>query len=226
MNYSRRKNTSLNLLTFHLTKYVEWIVVFYIHDNCPTFLLFILLICHNYFMCCSLDGLVSSLNALRIVMPHLFFPPQKKFSSRGIMNDHMKSSWPNLEQNFFLEGYNMGWSSYPVNFKKSSYNIFFAFSSDKMLLNYNLKIHLNASSWTCTCTDTCILSSSFHFLFFPLLFWWVQADKILEQLLGFISTFDLLGLKNYWDHLERRIFSHLEYTHAHNVNKLRISVLR
>ncbi|XP_030841451.1 WD repeat-containing protein 91 [Strongylocentrotus purpuratus] len=53
-----------------------------------------------------------------------------------------------------------------------------------------------------------------------------RADKILEQLLGFISTFDLLGLKNYWEHLERRIFSHLEYTHAHNVNKLRISVLR
>ncbi|XP_041476366.1 WD repeat-containing protein 91-like [Lytechinus variegatus] len=53
-----------------------------------------------------------------------------------------------------------------------------------------------------------------------------RADKILEQLLGFISTFDLLGLKNYWEHLERRIFSHLEYTHAHNVNKLRISILR
>ncbi|XP_071476056.1 WD repeat-containing protein 91-like [Diadema antillarum] len=53
-----------------------------------------------------------------------------------------------------------------------------------------------------------------------------RADKILDQLLGFISTYDLSGLKSYWDHLERRVFSHLEHTHAHNVNKLRISILR
>ncbi|XP_071487234.1 WD repeat-containing protein 91-like [Diadema antillarum] len=53
-----------------------------------------------------------------------------------------------------------------------------------------------------------------------------RADKILDQLLGYISTYDLSGLKSYWDHLERRVFSHLEHTHAHNVNKLRISILR
>ena len=55
---------------------------------------------------------------------------------------------------------------------------------------------------------------------------WKQADKILEQIMGFIASYDLQSLKSYWDHLERRVFCHLEYTHQHNVNKIRIGVLR
>ena len=44
--------------------------------------------------------------------------------------------------------------------------------------------------------------------------------------MGFIASYDLQSLKSYWDHLERRVFCHLEYTHQHNVNKIRIGVLR
>lgn len=51
-------------------------------------------------------------------------------------------------------------------------------------------------------------------------------DKVIDQLLQFIHSFDLLGLKEYWIYLDRRLFSRLEDIYKSTVNKLRTSLYR
>ena len=53
-----------------------------------------------------------------------------------------------------------------------------------------------------------------------------QVDKIVDQLLGYVWIYDLAGLQTFWEHLERRVFARLECSHAANVRKLEISLLR
>ncbi|KAJ8025531.1 WD repeat-containing protein 91 [Holothuria leucospilota] len=53
-----------------------------------------------------------------------------------------------------------------------------------------------------------------------------RADKIKDQILSYIQTHDLNGLRNLWKHLDRRIFSNLEYTHNANIRRIEISLLR
>ncbi|XP_033109772.1 WD repeat-containing protein 91-like [Anneissia japonica] len=53
-----------------------------------------------------------------------------------------------------------------------------------------------------------------------------RSNRIVEQLLAFINLYDLMGLRNYWDHLERRLFSRLESAYSSNVKRLQLSVLR
>lgn len=37
-----------------------------------------------------------------------------------------------------------------------------------------------------------------------------RVDKIIEQILHFINVSDLIGLKEYWSHLDSLVFSKLE----------------
>ncbi|XP_077479598.1 WD repeat-containing protein 91 [Stigmatopora argus] len=53
-----------------------------------------------------------------------------------------------------------------------------------------------------------------------------RVDKIIDQLLQFIQTFDLSGLKDYWLYLDRRLFCRLEDVYRPTVNKLRASLYR
>ena len=43
-----------------------------------------------------------------------------------------------------------------------------------------------------------------------MLIFYLQADKILEQLQAFIHAYDLNGLRDYWAYLDSRIFCRLE----------------
>ncbi|XP_075993473.1 WD repeat-containing protein 91 [Genypterus blacodes] len=53
-----------------------------------------------------------------------------------------------------------------------------------------------------------------------------RVDKIVEQLLQLVLTFDLSGLKDYWMYLDRRLFCRLEDVYRSTVNKLRTSLYR
>ncbi|XP_057674799.1 WD repeat-containing protein 91 [Corythoichthys intestinalis] len=53
-----------------------------------------------------------------------------------------------------------------------------------------------------------------------------RVDKIIDQLLQFIQSFDLSGLKDYWLYLDRRLFCRLEDVYRPTVNKLRASLYR
>ncbi|XP_063048504.1 WD repeat-containing protein 91-like, partial [Engraulis encrasicolus] len=53
-----------------------------------------------------------------------------------------------------------------------------------------------------------------------------RVDKIIEQLQLFIQNYDLVGLKEYWAYLDRRLFCRLEDIYRPTVNKLRTSLFR
>ncbi|KAG9464941.1 hypothetical protein GDO78_019159 [Eleutherodactylus coqui] len=53
-----------------------------------------------------------------------------------------------------------------------------------------------------------------------------RVDRIVEQLLQFIQSYDLNGLLDYWGYLERRLFSRLEDVYRPTVNKLKTSLFR
>ncbi|KAK7486232.1 hypothetical protein BaRGS_00022555 [Batillaria attramentaria] len=54
----------------------------------------------------------------------------------------------------------------------------------------------------------------------------LRADKILEQLLAYIGTYDLQHLRENWAYLNHRFFSRLEQRYASSVRKLEISLLK
>ncbi|XP_029986468.1 WD repeat-containing protein 91 [Sphaeramia orbicularis] len=53
-----------------------------------------------------------------------------------------------------------------------------------------------------------------------------RVDKIIDQLQQLVQNFDLLGLKEYWLYLDRRLFCRLEDVYRTTVNKLRTSLYR
>ncbi|XP_063785091.1 WD repeat-containing protein 91 [Pseudophryne corroboree] len=53
-----------------------------------------------------------------------------------------------------------------------------------------------------------------------------RVDRIVEQLLQFIQSYDLNGLLDYWGYLERRLFSRLEDVYRPTVRKLKTSLFR
>uniref|UniRef100_A0A8D2L069 WD repeat-containing protein 91 n=1 Tax=Varanus komodoensis TaxID=61221 RepID=A0A8D2L069_VARKO len=53
-----------------------------------------------------------------------------------------------------------------------------------------------------------------------------RVDKIVDQLLQFIQSYDLAALRDYWSYLDRRLFSRLEDVYRPTVNKLKISLYR
>ncbi|XP_047229147.1 WD repeat-containing protein 91 [Girardinichthys multiradiatus] len=53
-----------------------------------------------------------------------------------------------------------------------------------------------------------------------------RVDKIIDQLQQLVQSFDLFGLKEYWFHLDRRLFCRLEDVYRSTVNKLRTSIYR
>ncbi|KAI4816575.1 hypothetical protein KUCAC02_008898 [Chaenocephalus aceratus] len=53
-----------------------------------------------------------------------------------------------------------------------------------------------------------------------------RVDKIIEQLQQFVQSFDLCGLREYWQYLDRRLFCRLEDVYRSTVNKLRTSLYR
>ncbi|XP_063303623.1 WD repeat-containing protein 91 [Pelobates fuscus] len=54
----------------------------------------------------------------------------------------------------------------------------------------------------------------------------LRVDRIVDQLLQFIQSYDLNGLLDYWAYLERRLFSRLEDAYRPTIHKLRTSLFR
>ncbi|XP_043401146.1 WD repeat-containing protein 91 isoform X3 [Chelonia mydas] len=52
------------------------------------------------------------------------------------------------------------------------------------------------------------------------------VDKIVEQLQQFVQSYDLAALRDYWNYLDRRLFSRLEDVYRPTVNKLKTSLFR
>eukprot|EP00058_Branchiostoma_floridae_P002617 XP_002588105.1 hypothetical protein BRAFLDRAFT_87624 [Branchiostoma floridae] len=53
-----------------------------------------------------------------------------------------------------------------------------------------------------------------------------RADKVVDQMIGYIQQYELGALREYWGHLDRRVFCRLEHAHSTGVNKLSRSLLR
>ncbi|XP_059833713.1 WD repeat-containing protein 91 isoform X3 [Hypanus sabinus] len=53
-----------------------------------------------------------------------------------------------------------------------------------------------------------------------------RVDKIVEHLQHLVQGYDLSGLREYWNYLDRRLFRRLEDAYRHTVNKLRTSLYR
>ncbi|XP_066145739.1 WD repeat-containing protein 91 [Euwallacea fornicatus] len=53
-----------------------------------------------------------------------------------------------------------------------------------------------------------------------------RVDKIIEQLMQFISNYDLIGLRDLWTHLDNHIFNKLESHFSPSVKKLENAVLK
>ncbi|XP_061119113.1 WD repeat-containing protein 91 [Conger conger] len=53
-----------------------------------------------------------------------------------------------------------------------------------------------------------------------------RVDKIIDQLQQFIQNYDLSALKDYWGHLDRKLFCRLEDVYRPTINKLRTSLFR
>ncbi|MPC13277.1 WD repeat-containing protein 91 [Portunus trituberculatus] len=53
-----------------------------------------------------------------------------------------------------------------------------------------------------------------------------RVDRLVDQIVSSIQTYDLLGLRELWAHLDRRIFARLPHTLLPCVRKLETSILR
>ena len=53
-----------------------------------------------------------------------------------------------------------------------------------------------------------------------------QVDKIVDQLYQYILSYDIVGLRDFWDYLNDRFFKRLDYQHNSNVKKLEMCLLR
>lgn len=54
----------------------------------------------------------------------------------------------------------------------------------------------------------------------------LQTERIIEQLLQYVTNYDITGLKDFWEHLDGRFFKRLDYAHYCNVKKLETCLLR
>lgn len=46
----------------------------------------------------------------------------------------------------------------------------------------------------------------------PHMYFYLQVDRLVDQIVSSIQTYDLLGLRELWAHLDRRIFARLPHT--------------
>ena len=53
-----------------------------------------------------------------------------------------------------------------------------------------------------------------------------QVDKIVDQLQQLMQVYDLAALRDYWNYLERRLFSRLEDMYRPTINKPKTSLFR
>ncbi|KAL9983840.1 hypothetical protein ACROYT_G006080 [Oculina patagonica] len=53
-----------------------------------------------------------------------------------------------------------------------------------------------------------------------------RVDKIVDQLYQYILSYDIVGLRDFWDYLNDRFFKRLDYQHNSNVKKLEMCLLR
>lgn len=61
---------------------------------------------------------------------------------------------------------------------------------------------------------------------FSIGFFSYQVDKIVDQLQQLMQVYDLAALRDYWNYLERRLFSRLEDMYRPTINKLKTSLFR
>lgn len=54
----------------------------------------------------------------------------------------------------------------------------------------------------------------------------LRSDKVVEQILSLISTHDLQGLRDLWQHLNSRLFRRLDPTQTGAVGRLEAGVLK
>ena len=51
----------------------------------------------------------------------------------------------------------------------------------------------------------------------------LQAEKVVEQLVTYVSSHDVVGLKDYWSFLDKRLFRRLEHQYMGAVRKLEVN---
>lgn len=54
----------------------------------------------------------------------------------------------------------------------------------------------------------------------------MQVDKVIETLHAYINNYELANLREYWQVLDRRLFSRLELIYSPTVRKLEVSLLK
>lgn len=54
----------------------------------------------------------------------------------------------------------------------------------------------------------------------------LQADRIVEQLQSYVTSYDLSSLYDYWAYLNHRLFSRLEQRYMSSVRKLEVGLLK
>lgn len=60
----------------------------------------------------------------------------------------------------------------------------------------------------------------------PFLLICYKVTKIMDQLLAYVSSYDISSLRDYWEHLDKKFFKRLDYQHYNNVRKLETCLLR
>lgn len=53
-----------------------------------------------------------------------------------------------------------------------------------------------------------------------------DVEKVLAQIDAFVRGYDVGGLLQFWDFLDRRLFSHLDSHHAREMHKMKVALLR
>eukprot|EP01137_Pigoraptor_chileana_P017651 Opistho-2@76038 len=53
-----------------------------------------------------------------------------------------------------------------------------------------------------------------------------QAEKIVDHIFSFITAYDIVGLKDFWGHLDQRFFSRLDNSYANSIRKLDVCLHR
>ena len=66
----------------------------------------------------------------------------------------------------------------------------------------------------------------FLFEYFIIFFCLFQVDKLLEQLQQYISSYDLVSLRDYWARLNTRLFSRLDQRYMAGVRKMEVGLLK
>ena len=78
-------------------------------------------------------------------------------------------------------------------------------------ISTHVELHVRTDSSVFALTKVCLL---------------LQADLVVDTIVGFITGYDLQSLKEFWKYLDERVFSRLESQYHSSTKRLYFSVLK